>query len=196
VKNKSNIFGLLLTGVLLLFSGMACMTVMGWISPPTATPLPTQTPASPPATSEAIPTEFSVPDEGASHIPLGAVGEYAHYPPSSGVHYAQTVEWGFYEEEAPPEYYVHNLEHGGVVVLYNCAEDCEDMKVALKEFFAIAPPEDVFNAVKLVISPDDKIESPVVALAWGWQLDLQTVDVDALSDFYLRYVNQGPELVP
>lgn len=192
MKNKSNAFGLLI-GLLSLFTGMACMTVMGLLSPATPTPLPTV--ATTTTVIEASPTEYSVPDEGKFHITVGDTGHYAHYPPSSGEHYGQPKEWGFYDEEVPAEYFVHNLEHGGIVILYNCSEACEGVKAALKAFQEIAPPEDQFNEVKLVISPNSKIESPVIALAWGWELDLQTVDPDLLSNFYLRYVDRGPELV-
>lgn len=179
----------ILPGLILLMTGLGCVTVTRMFEPPTPTPPPTSTPAP-------VPTEYAVPDEGVAHIQLGDTGVYEHYPPSSGQHYGQTVEWGFYEEEVQPEYYVHNLEHGGVVILYNCPEACPDTEDALFQLINQAPAEDVFGEVKIIVSPNAKIESPVVALAWGWQLDLPTADTDVLLDFYLRYVNQGPELAP
>jgi hypothetical protein len=59
-----------------------------------------------------------------------------------------------------------------------------------------APPEDVFNEVKILVSPNSQIEHPVIALAWGWQLDMDVPDAGVLLRFYQRHVNQGPELAP
>jgi hypothetical protein len=91
---------------------------------------------------------------------------------------------------------VHNLEHGGVVILYNCTGDCTAVEAALWELIDSAPPEDQFNEVKILTSPNSQIESPVVALAWATQLNLDSADQDILLDFYKRHVNQGPELAP
>jgi len=183
----------ILPGIVLLATGIGCTTVSQLFGPSTPTPAPAPTPA-PTATPAAV--EYTVPDEGKSHLNLGDTGQYQHYPPSSGPHYGQPIEWGVYQDEVPPEYYVHNLEHGGVVILYNCPEACPDTEDALLQLFNHAPAEAEFNEVKLVISPNAKIESPVVALAWGWELDLPTANADLLLDFYVRHVNQGPELVP
>ena len=161
---------------------------------PTATSLPSPTPI---LTDTPVPVaEYEVPDEGREHIEFPTLANYAHYPPSSGLHYGRTLEWGFYQDEIPPEYWVHSLEHGGIVVLYNCSGDCQATEDALWQLMDTAPPEDVFNEVKILISPNSQIESPVVALAWGWQLDLDSPDYDVLLDFYQRRVNLGPELAP
>ncbi|MBI3242027.1 MAG: DUF3105 domain-containing protein [Chloroflexi bacterium] len=180
----------ILPGLMLLVTGLGCVTVTRMFEPPLA-PTPSPLP-----TLEAVPIEYAVPDEGKSHLQLGDTGIYEHYPPSSGSHYGQTFEWGYYDEEVPPEYYVHNLEHGGIVILYNCPEACSDTQDALFQLFNHAPADTTFNKVKIIVSPNSQITSPVIALAWGWELDLETVDADLLLDFYDRHVNQGPELVP
>jgi hypothetical protein len=144
---------------------------------------------------EPLSVEYQVEDEGRSHIPEGQAGDYAHYPPSSGEHYGRVLEWDIYREEIPPEYYVHNLEHGGIVVLYNCPTACPDTEDRLGQFFTEAPPEPIFGEVKIVIGANSRIESKVVALAWGYELDLPEADVRALLAFYSRHVNRGPELV-
>jgi hypothetical protein len=191
-----------LIGLTALAFSLGCQTVMGAINPATSTPIPTDTPNTPvpeptlEPLPEGAPTEYAVPDEGAFHIEFPETATYEHYPPSSGLHYGRILEWGLYDEEVPPEFWVHNLEHGGIVVLYNCSDDCAEVEVALEELLATAPPEEVFNEVKIVVSPNSQIESPVVALAWGYQLDLQSPDLEVLLDFYARHVNQGPELAP
>ena len=61
-----------------------------------------------------------VPDEGATHIPFGTVWDYQHNPPASGPHWPSPAAWGVHSEVLPREWWVHNLEHGGIVLLYNC----------------------------------------------------------------------------
>ena len=185
-KTPSKVLALLVASTALIT--LAC-NFGGLIAQPTPTLVPTPTPT--PA-----PTEYAVPDEGRFHIDLGTAGDYAHFPPSSGPHYGQIPDWGFYEDEVPPEYYLHNLEHGGIVILFNCPTACPETEEVFFTLLNTAPPEDVFNEVKIIVSPNTKIDSPVIALAWGWELDLAQADLDLLLDFYNRHVNQGPELAP
>lgn len=61
-------------------------------------------------------------DQGRDHIPPGQVyNGYNSNPPTSGPHSSQAANWGVSESELPKEVPVHNMEHGGVVVWYNCA---------------------------------------------------------------------------
>lgn len=159
---------------------------------PTVAPLATAAPT--PTVPRAL--EYSVPDEGTQHIAAGADGEYDHYPPSSGEHYGQVADWGIYSEPVPPEYWVHNLEHGGIVLLYQCAATCPEIEDQLTAWLKTVPTDAVFNSVKLVVSPNARIGSSFIALAWGHELDLSVWDGDRLLEFYETYVNQGPELVP
>ncbi len=58
--------------------------------------------------------------EDSPHVPIGTPVTYGSNPPSSGPHYPV---WAAFQEYATPvdrRYYVHDLEHGAVVLLYNC----------------------------------------------------------------------------
>jgi hypothetical protein len=83
-----------------------------------------------------------------------------------------------------------------VVILYNCPDGCKDTEDLFWKLLENAPPEDQFNEIKILVSPNSQIETKVVALAWDFQLDLNEADYDLLLDFYNRHVNQGPELAP
>lgn len=201
-----NAYKWLLPALALTFAGLACQTVMRAISPatpdgsiillaPTEEPLVVATSASDPATP-APSGEYAVPDEGRYHIDIGKTADYKHFPPSSGLHYGKILSWGFYNEAIPPEYWVHSLEHGGVVILYNCATTCKDTEDAIWQVVQKAPPEDQFNEVKILVTPNSQIEHKVIALAWDTELDLDEADYSVLLDFYNRHVNQGPELAP
>jgi hypothetical protein len=141
--------------------------------------------------------ELEIPIEGFQHAPDGAEITYEHYPPSSGTHYRFAAAWGVYDEPVSEGMFVHNLEHGGIVILYNCPADCSELEQQLRDFYANAPPEDQFNQVKILITPYEReLPTPIVALAWGHQLNLNRFDEARLLEWYLRFVNQGPELVP
>ena len=162
------------------------------------TPSSTAAPSTRAATLAPAAAEIAVPTEDPFHVQPNQQGKYKHYPPSSGVHYGQYLNWGIYTDEVPPEFWVHSLEHGGIVILYNCAkaDDCTKTQQALKKFYNAAPPDPEFKKIKLLISPNSKITYHVTALAWGYELNLGDVNQDALLKFYEKYVNQGPELVP
>ncbi|MBI3362987.1 MAG: DUF3105 domain-containing protein [Chloroflexi bacterium] len=143
-------------------------------------------------------TEMKVPDEGRGHVDSGVAVNYQHYPPSSGAHWgspAAPVEWGFHAEAVPPEAWVHNLEHGGIVALYHCPTDCPDTVAALRQL-AGEVPASKYGSAKIVVTSDGKITSKVIALAWDRELDLSDFDRARLMEFYKRWVDQGPEDVP
>jgi hypothetical protein len=140
-------------------------------------------------------SEVAVPIEGFDHIPQGETAVYDHYPPSSGQHWGVTAEWGIYANPVPPEVWVHNLEHSGIVLLYNCPDGCPDLVEDLTNWSRNAP-DSKWGYPKILMFPDDRIESQIVALAWGWQLDMDRFDGGMLNVFYTRHIDNGPEDVP
>lgn len=145
--------------------------------------------------------EFEVPNEGAQHVPVGEQVIYEHNPPASGSHWSAAgiapVPAGFYEEAVEEEQWIHNLEHGYVVFLYDCGGPCQPALLDdLQGLFDAAPPSQVFGNTKLVIAPYDGLPFAIAAVAWDRQLHLETIDEAALLEFYETYVDQGPESTP
>ncbi len=72
--------------------------------------------------------DIMVANEGAAHVPVGEQVTYQANPPASGSHWSQggvaPVAPGFYETAVEEEQWLHNLEHGYVVVLYDCRGPC------------------------------------------------------------------------
>jgi len=74
------------------------------------------------------------------HIPVDSdPGQYNSDPPTSGRHYAEEAQKGFYESNIytyPAAYLVHNLEHGYVIFWYNCdlldESGCANLKEQIK----------------------------------------------------------------
>lgn len=155
-----------------------------------------------------------VPLETASHIPPGSQARYLTNPPNSGAHYSIRGEaplpWGFYARPYPPEDWVHNLEHGGVVILYVCPQpqptggatlvetdlSCPDSQSPVQDFMSSAPPEALFNEVKIVATPYAVPGHRFAIVAWGWRLFMDTWDSSLAEKFYEAHVDNGPERIP
>jgi hypothetical protein len=106
------------------------------------------------------------------------------------------VPWGFTDQVIPPEYWVHNLEHGGVVLLYNCSQDCTADQATIREFLNRAPKESQFNEVKLLavkyVGPGHRF----AMVAWGWRFFMDGWDPGQALAFYTQHVDHGPEAIP
>lgn len=71
------------------------------------------------ASSKPLPGE-KMADLGRDHVAIGEVVEYNSNPPTSGKHYEDWVRSGVYENPKDDGYLVHSLEHGYVILSYNC----------------------------------------------------------------------------
>ena len=145
--------------------------------------------------------EIVIPNEGAEHVPVGQQVTYLANPPASGSHWSEAgiapVEAGLYETALEEEQWVHNIEHGDVVILYDCHGPCQPALLDdLQGFFDSTPPSELFGNIRLVIAPYAGLPFSFTAVAWDRQLHLETLDEAALLDFYDRHVDQGPEQVP
>lgn len=69
--------------------------------------------------SKPIPGQ-KVQDLGQEHVPDGTKVEYNSNPPTSGSHYADWTRAGVYDKSISDGHLIHSLEHGYVVVSYNC----------------------------------------------------------------------------
>jgi len=59
-------------------------------------------------------------DLGREHVPAGTKVDYNSNPPTSGKHYADWIRSGVYETPKEDGYLIHSLEHGYVIMSYNC----------------------------------------------------------------------------
>jgi hypothetical protein len=142
-----------------------------------------------------LPGEQAIPIQGQAEVPAGTEIEYSNHPPSSGNHYAQAAPWGLSPEPVAEGTFVSNLARGGVVFLYECPnDDCAALEQQFEDLLGQAPPDDQFNRVKILAAPyDGDLPAPIVALAWGHQLNLESFDRATLLRWYDRFVNRGPK---
>jgi Protein of unknown function (DUF3105) len=110
--------------------------------------------------------------------------EYSLVPPVGGEHFPVWSTCGFYEPgtEPPDEMLVHDLEHGAVWIAYDPGLD-ETQLTALSELVA--------GEAKVVATPLEGLESPLVASAWARQLPLESVDDPRLQQFIDTYRNSA-----
>lgn len=112
---------------------------------------------------------------------------YNSNPPTSGPHFADWHrDWAFYDEEQPIGGLVHNMEHGGIVLFYDPEID-EVLKDELRDY--------VDDTFKIIASPRDGMEAPVVLVAWGVYEEFEDFDVDRFERFYRFNLNNAPENV-
>ena len=109
--------------------------------------------------------------------------DYAQNPPTGGAHSAVGQICGFYSEPIADENGVHSLEHGAVWITYDSSLPTGQVDT-LRD---VAAKDDY-----VLVSPRDGLDSPVVASAWGIQLQLDAATDERLPVFLASYVN-GPQ---
>jgi hypothetical protein len=111
---------------------------------------------------------------------------YEQSPPVGGDHNPVWQNAGFYEDPVQNEKAVHTMEHGAVWITYT-PDLPQDQKDQLRQ---IVESQDC-----LLASPYPDLPTPVVASAWGKQLQLQGVDDPGLREFIQAYRkgSQTPE---
>jgi hypothetical protein len=135
-----------------------------------------------------------------AHVPIGTTVDWDSNPPSSGPHYPIWAAFQAYTSPVPRGYYVHDLEHGAIVFLYNCGSaGCPEVVSALQAA-SDSLPDDPLCAqegggvrVRTVITPDPLIPTRVAAAAWGWTYLADCADLPTLEQFAKAHYGQGRE---
>ncbi len=109
--------------------------------------------------------------------------DYPQDPPVGGPHAPVWQNCGAYAEEIAEENGVHALEHGAVWITHDVDLDEESVN-ALRARAAVD--------THVLVSPRDGLPSPVVASAWGVQVELDGADDERLDTFIATYA-QGPQ---
>lgn len=155
-----------------------------------------------------------LPLDPANHIASGQP-KYLTNPPTSGAHYnlrgLAPLPWGFYDQPYPPEDWLHNLEHGGVVILYQCLQPgtnmggatlietplyCPDTQTPVQQFISSAPRDAIFKEVKILATPYAVPGHRFAIVAWGWRVFMDSWDPSLAERFYEAHVDNGPERIP
>ncbi len=128
-------------------------------------------------------------DQGREHVGDITDFNYNSNPPTSGPHFADWARPGFYEQSLNDGNLIHSLEHGYVIVSFNCAavSNCDQLKDDLKNFF------DRHDQERLIVVPREQLDVPVALTAWRRLLKLNSWDETQVEAFLKTWHNLGPE---
>lgn len=201
-RNRSRILWAAAAVIVVVLAGFAFLgpTVSGsyacsiqWTAPATPSPAPGATPR----------LGYLQDDMGRSHVDAGTKVTYIFCPPASGKHYNVA---GVSGPIAPkpygpndtliPQNWVHNLEHGALVLLYNCTVDpaaCTDAgQQALRDLYTGFPNSPVCNfppganGIGPVFVRFDNMKYAYAALVWDEVLPLDTLDTAQIKAFWAQ----------
>lgn len=113
---------------------------------------------------------------------------YEDRPPTGGDHNPCWATWGVHTDEVPDENWVHNLEHGGVIFLYNCPDGCPEDQLALESYVSGLP------AGRALVTPYAEMTWTYAAVSWEHRLLLDCLDMASFQAFYDEHVANGPEV--
>jgi Protein of unknown function (DUF3105) len=111
--------------------------------------------------------------------------DYLDHPPMGGIHNPVWINCGVYDSQVQLEKAVHSLEHGAVWITYTpdlAASDVETLRTL------------VGDRTYVLLSPYMfvPLPKPIVAVAWGVRLGVDSASDPRLAQFLQKYVN-GPQ---
>jgi hypothetical protein len=117
--------------------------------------------------------------------------EYNSIPATSGFHNSQTAIWNLYDQPVPQINYVHNLEHGGMVIQYGSEVSDADI-ASIANWYQ----QDTRGLIVAPLSEEMEEEDPtladkIVANAWTHMMKCTGYDESALDEFSDDY--RGPQ---
>ena len=126
--------------------------------------------------------------EGGVHVDQDSEIPWSNNPPHSGDHYPTWETWGEHEESVMRGNWVHNMEHGGIALIYNCPEGCEEELEVLRAVLEMR------NSV--LMTEDALLDGPrFAALSWTWVHEFDEPVLDELLCFVDQHYDHAPESV-
>jgi hypothetical protein len=145
-----------------------------------------------PAACLSAPREVA--NEKWTHVAPGTEITYANEPPSSGPHYTVWATWDVHFEVARG-HYVHNLEHGGIVLVHR-PDAPDEVAAALRAAYDAIPDDPECGHKRAILAQDPELAMPVAVIAADWVMTgscLDEDDQDAILDFAAERRGLGPE---
>jgi len=133
-------------------------------------------------------------------VATGTSKKWNTNPPTSGPHYAVPLVWGAYTDPVNLAQLVHNLEHGGIYMLYG--KDVPSSTVdELRTFYdkhteatVLAPLPRLGNKIALGAWTTNNANQPNNGIAR--LVKCTSFDEKAYSAFFAAYQGKGPERFP
>lgn len=146
----------------------------------------------------------AVMDQGRDHVSKEKWEkfEYSSNPSTSGPHDVEWIKKGIYDTPQRDGYLIHSLEHGYVVMHYNCAAPTinvsMDDKVWVSESCTklIQDLTDITEKKKLwklIVVPNPAIPTRIAVVAWNRIARMNSVERETLGEFIDVFRDRGPE---
>ena len=138
-------------------------------------------------------------DLGSTHIGVNDKITYPTCPPASGKHVNRSgfgpLEPRVYgpDDRSEPQGWIHNLEHGGLVLLYSCEKvACDETLLQQLRSFSTGFPASAICQIPSgfagpIVARFEQMPTKFAALLWGRALYLDTLDAQKIYDFFLQY---------
>lgn len=122
-------------------------------------------------------------DQGTAHVDVGQEHPpFNSVPATSGWHFQQPlapVRWGVHDRFLADEYRLHNLEHGGIAIHYDCPEGCEELEDQLSDMVTRA----VDGGLKVLMSPYPDMDTTIALTAWNFIDKFDVFDEERVKAF-------------
>lgn len=140
------------------------------------------------------------PDEGATHVSCMSDVDYLTEPPSSGNHYTCWAAYQTYTAPIPWGNLVHSLEHGAIVIVYNCPQGCAEEVASIQSFIGGLPLDSdcapSLGKDRIILMPDPTLVGVrFAASAWTWTLRADCFDPLAFRQFFDDHYDHGREII-
>lgn len=138
-----------------------------------------------------------IPGEPGNHVQKDTEIEWSSNPPATGTHFPSWAGWDRSYVNLERGYYVHNLEHGGIVFLYNCPDGCPDVVAQLEQDVRDAATDSTCVAPvtkRMLVVPDLLLppDVQVAAVAWNNYYTASCYD-PYVKTFARTHYRHGPE---
>jgi hypothetical protein len=128
--------------------------------------------------------------EGGVHVDIGTAIAWDHEPPHSGDHFPAWETAGEHTEVVERGFWVHNLEHGWIVLVYNCPSGCDAELDVLRQVLSMRADHDI------LLTEDPLLEgSRFAAISWTWVHAFDQPVLEDLLCFVDQHYDNSPEIV-
>lgn len=138
-----------------------------------------------------------VPSQGRAHEPLDFEFTYSSNPPTSGPHFFSPAQAGIYRQPVHHQLLIHSMEHGHVVVHFNCEQrspgtspedsDCSALGRSLANITSD------MQVWKLIVAPNPDLDRRLALTAWTRIDKFDVFDESRIRRFIRAWRNRGPE---
>lgn len=160
---------------------------------------------------------IKVADQGREHVPLDSPFDYNSNPPTSGPHNAEWIKPGIYKEPEHDQKLIHSLEHGYIIISYNCdwpgasslvktvwaQEASESAEIDLSKWEQdprcqdlVSQLETIYREIglkRIILVARPNLDARIALTAWARIDKFDEVDKGRIERFAKAYHNKGPE---